>query len=74
MDPEDWITAMGGTDGEEEKEKDKEKDDGFKTPPTGSPRGKGEQTRTPPSGLSPTYSTPRSTPGTAGKLTIETEP
>ena len=99
MNSEDWITAMDmdGTDEEEEKEKEKEKeekekdkDDGFKTPPA-SPRGEGEETRTPdnpfshtppfglppntpPVGLPPSsYSTPQSTPGTPGRLTVVTE-
>ena len=65
----------------EEKEKEKEKDkDGFKTP-TASPRGEGEETRTPdnpfshtpPFGLPPSsYSTPQSTPGTPGRLEVVT--
>ena len=82
---EDWRTAMDETDQEEEKEKeekDKDKDDSFKTPKA-SPRGEGEETRTPdnpfshtpPFGLPPSnYSTPASTPGTTpGKLTVVTE-
>lgn len=67
-----------------EKDKQKEKTDGFETPtgsPKATPRGEGETRtpddpfcHTPPFALPPSiYSTPRSTPGTPGKLTVGTE-
>lgn len=65
-----------------EKDKQKEKTDGFETPtgsPKATPRGEGETRtpddpfcHTPPFALS-IYSTPRSSPGTPGKLPVVTE-
>lgn len=70
----------------EEEEKEEEKDDGFKTPrgegeETGTPDN--PFSHTPPFGLPPntppfelppsSYSTPQSTPGTPGKLVVETQ-
>ena len=78
MDSEDWFAAM-----EDDKESNKEEDekvsnkgDDFKTPEA-SPRREEIGTPVDPFSLTPPfaaeYSTPKSTPGTPGKLTVVTK-